>query len=183
LFDEVVTLRPWTDEQIGVLLTQRTADAEMVATFEDLLEKLPATADEIDKQEALTARRVAYFRMVWDYTGGNPAMALEAWRASLSEDATGIARVRPLVVPEASELEVLPDSALFILRAIMQMDPATVPDIAKATRVAEAQVLNAVKFGLSHGYLAAVGKGVRVEWAWLRSVVLLLERRHLLVNP
>lgn len=183
LFDEVVTLRPWTDEQIGALLTQRTAEAEVVPTFEALLEKLPPAADEIDKQEALAARRVAYFRMVWDYTGGNPAMALEVWRASLSEDATGLARVRPLVVPAAGELELLPDPALFILRAIMQLEPANVPEIAKATRLAEAQVLNAVRFGLDHGYLAEADRGVRVEWSWLRSIMVLLERRHLLVNP
>ncbi len=182
LFDEVFVLGPWTDDQIGALLTMRTAEADLEPTFVDLLEKLPAAADELDRQDALAARRVAYFRMVWDYARGNPAMALEAWRASLSGDARRLARVRPLVAPEAGELELLPDSALFILRAIMQMDPATTAEIASATRLAEAHVLTAVRFGLKHGYLIEKDQGFRVEWAWLRSVVGLLERRHLLVN-
>lgn len=182
LFDEVFNLFPWSDDQIGVLLTQRSAQAGLEPTFEDLLERLPAAADDIDKQEALAARRVAYFRMVWDYSGGNPAIALQVWRASLSDGGGGLARVRPLAVPNASELEVLPDSALFMLRAIMQMEPVSASDIAKATGLAEVQVQSALRFGLNHGYLSEGANGVRVEWAWLRSIVVLLERRHLLVN-
>jgi len=182
LFDEIITLGPWTDEQIGELLSLRSAEAELAPNFEDLLERLPDTADEVDRQEAIAARSTGYFRMIWDYTRGNPAMALEVWRASLSEDETGFARVRSLAVPDSSELEGLPDSALFILRAIMQLEPATVSEIAKSTRIAEAHVLNAVTFGVQRGYLAAEGEAVRVAWAWLRSIVVLLERRHLLVN-
>ncbi len=182
LFDDVVMLRAWTDEQIGALLALRSSEAEITPTFEDLLEKLPAAADEVDKQEALAARRVGYFRMVWDYARGNPAMALEVWRASLSEDAAGLARVRSLAVPDDGRLESLPDSALFILRAIMQLEPATVSEIAKSTRLAESQIVNAVQFGLHHGYLSEEGSAIRIAWAWLRAVIVLLERRHLLVN-
>jgi hypothetical protein len=182
LFDEVMILRPWTDEQIGELLSLRSAEAEIVPSFEDLLEKLPAAADEIDKQEALAARRIGYFRMVWDYAGGNPGMSLEVWRASLAEDQAGFARVRSLAVPDSSELQGLPDSALFILRAILQLQPATVSEIAKSTRITESHVLNAVMFGVQRGYLAEEGQAVRIAWAWLRSVVVMLERRHLLVN-
>jgi len=182
LFDQVLTLQPWTDEQIGELLALRSAEAEVAPTFEDLLEKLPPAADEIDKQEALWARQVGYFRMVWDYTRGNPAMALEVWRTSLSEDEAGAARVHALSVPDSGELSALPDSALFILRAIMQLEPATVAEIAKSTRVAEAHVLSAVTLGVQRGYLAADGDSVRVAWAWLRSIIVLLERRHLLVS-
>jgi hypothetical protein len=110
-------------------------------------------------------------------------MALEVWRASLREDASSSVRVRSLVAPNSSELDALPDSALFILRAILQMDPATVSDVAKATRLAEAHVENAVRFGQNRGYLMEEGGRIRVAWSWLRSVLVLLERRHLLVNP
>jgi hypothetical protein len=183
LFDDVITLKPWNDEQIGELLSERSAEARIAPTFEDLLDKLPASADEMDKQEALTARRAGYFRMIWDYARGNPAMALEVWRASLREDAAGIVRVRALAAPDTSELEVLPDSALFILRAILQMDPATVQEVATATRLTEAHIENAIRYGQNHGYIVEEDGGLRVAWGWLRSVVVLLERRHLLVNP
>ena len=183
LFEEVITLAPWRDEQIGALLSERSAEAQIVPTFEDLLDKLPISADEIDRQEALAARRAGYFRMIWDYARGNPAIALEVWRASLSEDAAGVVRVRSLTAPDAGELEHLPDSALFILRAILQMDPATLEEVARATRLSDAHVQNTIRFGRNRGYIVEERGKLRVAWAWLRSVVLLLERRHLLVNP
>ena len=121
LFDEVLALEAWTDEEIGELLLGRSAEAGLAPTFEDLLEKLPASADEIDWQEALLAQRAGYFRVVWDYARGNPGLALEVWRASLSADAAGVARVRPLQAPAADALESLPDDTLFILRSVLQM--------------------------------------------------------------
>ncbi len=183
LFDEVMWLKPWTDGQVGSLLGERCTAAEVSPTFEDLLDKLPATADQIDKQEALAARRSGYFRMVWDYARGNPAIALEVWRASLYQDEAGSVRVGPLAAPEATQLELLPDSALFVLRAILQMDSATISEVARATRLPEAAVTNAVNFGVNHGYLGKEGDGVRIAWRWLRAIMVHLERRHLLVNP
>jgi hypothetical protein len=182
LFDEVLVLDPWSDDQIGDVLASRSAEAGLETTFEDLLEKLPPSADEIDKQEALTAKQVGYFRMIWDYARGNPAMALEVWRASLAEGADGTARVRPLQAPDSTQLDALPDSTLFILKAVLQMSPARVADVAEATRLSEAQVQNVLRFAQAHGYLTAQGGGFRVAWPWLRAVMRLLERRHLLVN-
>jgi hypothetical protein len=183
LFDAVHTLLPWNEEQISDLVLQRSAGADIDPTFEDLLEKLPATADEIDRQDALLAKRAGYCRMLWDYTRGNPGMALEIWRTSLVQDASGVVRVRPLQVADATDMELLPDAALFILRAVLQMAPAQVADVALATRMSEAQVLDTFQFALARGYLVGQADGVRVPWRWLRPVMRLLERRHLLVNP
>lgn len=182
LFDEVVSLDRWTDDQIGALLTSRSQEAKVTPTFEDLLEPLPATADEIDKQDALTAKRVGYFRMIWDYAGGNPAIALEVWRNSLQRAPGSSARVRPLRAPRDTALESLPDQALFILRAVLQISPATIANVSQATRFSEAHVRNAVGYGLAQGYLVMNGEEIRVTWAWLRAVTLFLERRHLVVN-
>ncbi len=182
LFDRAIVLESWTDEQIGNLLSLRSAEAQLTPTFEDLLDKLPPSADEIDEQEALNAKRTGYFRMVWDYARGNPAIALQAWRSSLVAGIDGSCRVRPLQAPNATRLEMLPDSALFILRAVLQMTPATLSDVVEATRLTEAQVQNVFHFGQAHGYLVEDGGRVQVAWEWLRSVTLFLERRHLLVN-
>ncbi len=182
LFDETHVLLPWNETQIGALLADRGQGAKLVARFDDLLDKLPAGADDIDRQEALRAKQLGYERMLWDHVRGNPGLALEAWRASLAEDITGHVRVRPLQVPDASVLETLPDSLLFILRAILQLGPAALDDVARATRLTTSQVLDAVRFGEMHGVLAKEDERVSVTWQWLRAVTLLLERRHLLVN-
>jgi len=181
LFERVVTLAPWDERQIGALLAERSAGAGVKASFEDLLETLPLSADEIDHQDALAAREEGYVRMLWDHVRGNPGMALEAWRASLSDGASGTAHVRALQVPDATPLEVLPDSALFILRAVLQLAPARPEDVAAATRVGIDQVLGALRYGEAQGYLTESDGRVRVTWRWLRPIMRLLERRHLLV--
>ena len=182
VFDEIFVLESWSDEAIGQLLLRRSAEAGLEPSFEGLLEKLPPAADEIDKQEAMAAKREGYFRMVWDYVRGNPAMALEVWRNSLAVDQAGATRVRPMQSPRADRLEALPDLSLFVLRAVLQMAPASAHDVALATRLTVAQVENAFRFGQVHGYLVEEHGTVRVTWPWLRSVMRILERRHLLVG-
>ncbi|MDP3237673.1 MAG: hypothetical protein Q8N26_33100 [Myxococcales bacterium] len=183
LFDEVINLAPWSDDEIGRLLEARSADAGIDPVFDDLLEKLPVSADEIDRLDALTARRAGYFRMAWDYARGNPAMALEAWRASLVEGPQGEVRVRPLVAPDTTALELLPDSSLFILRAVLQLAPAGASDVAAATRLPELQVSSAFRMGQTQGYYVEAQGLVCVASPWLRSVMVHLERRHLLESP
>lgn len=183
LFDEVFMLEPWSEEQLGQLLLQRSLKAGMRLAYDDLLEKLPAGADEADRLDALEARRAGYVRMLWDHVRGNPGMALEVWRSSLVEDVDGSARVRPLQLPSSGVLERLPDSALFILRAVLQLAPASAQDVMEATRVSHDQVLNAFRFGEANGYLLMSDGKAQVTWRWLGPVMSLLERRHLLVAP
>lgn len=183
LFDEVIELEPWSDDEIGRLLEARSAAAGIDPVFDDLLEKLPVSADEIDRLDALTARRAGYFRMAWDYARGNPAMVLEAWRASLVVGPQGEVRVRPLVAPDTTALENLPDSSLFVLRAVLQMAPAGASDVAAATRLPEFQVKSAFRMGQSQGYYVEAHGLVHVASPWLRSVMVHLERRHLLESP
>ena len=183
LFDEVHHLEPWDEAQIGALLAQRTAEAGISPVYTGLLEKLPVGADEIDRLDALKAKQGGYMRMLWDYVSGNPGLALEAWRSTLAEDGQGVVHVRPLQEPDPAMLNALPDSSLFILRAILYLTPATVEDVAQATRLSHEQVLNAFRFGQSQGIYGEQGDRVYIRWSWLRAVTRLLERRHLLVNP
>jgi hypothetical protein len=182
LFDAVLPLPLWGEEQIAALLTQRSQEAALQPTFEDLLDKLPPGADEIDRMEALAAKRTGYYRMVWDYARGNPGMALEVWRASLAAAEDGSVRVRPLQVPDTRVFEALPDTMLFILRAVLQLPQATLETVAQVTHLPHAQVHNAVRFGQTHGYLVERDARIEVPWPWLRAVHVLLERRHLLVQ-
>jgi hypothetical protein len=183
LFDEVHHLESWDETQIGRLLAQRTNDAGLSPVYTGLLDKLPVGADEIDRMDALRTKESGYIRMLWDHVSGNPGLALEAWRSTLGVDNTGVVHVRPLQEPDPVMLDKLPDSSLFILRAILYLTPATVEDVALATRLSHEQVLNAFRFGQSQGICGRQGDRVYIRWSWLRAVTRLLERRHLLVNP
>jgi hypothetical protein len=65
---------------------------------------------------------------------------------------------------------------------VLQLGPVGVADVVQATRFSSEQVVNAFRSGEAHGYLAQRDGAVWVTWRWLREVLSLLERRHLLVN-
>lgn len=180
LFDEVFELEAWNEAQIGALLRQRCRRAEIEPVFDDLIDRLPLGADELDRYDAVQAKKAGYERMLWDHSGGNPGIALEVWRSSLAQDAAGSIRVRSLQVPDASLLESLPDAALFVLRAIVQSTPATTDDLARTTRLPAADVLDMIRFGEGKGLFVSENDRIRVAWSWLRPVMRLLERRRLM---
>ena len=182
IFDEVHHLEPWTEDQLARLLDQRAKEAACTPSYEQLLSALPRTADEQDRADALHARATGYMRMLWDHVHGNPGLALEAWRRALGEDEKGGVHVRPLQEPESAVLEHLPDSSLFVLRAVLQLAPATVVDVAHATRLSRENVVSALRFGEAQGIFLERDERYYVTWRWLRAVLWLLERRHLLVN-
>lgn len=182
LFDEVHHLEAWSEEQLARLLDQRAKEAACTPSYEQLLSALPRTADEQERADLLHARSRGYMRMLWDHVRGNPGLALEAWRRALGEDDQGGVHVRALQEPETAVLERLPDSSLFVLRAVLQLAPATVLDVAHATRLSRENVVSALRFGEAQGIFLERDERYYVTWRWMRAVLWLLERRHLLVN-
>ena len=165
-------IRDRSDAELSGLIDLRTGEAGLKASYEGLLDNLPASADEIEREDALAARRLGYLRLLGDYSRGNPGVALEAWRRSLTAPRGDEQRslVRPLQVPPEHELEALPDAALFVLRAIIQLAPASLPDIAAATRLPESEVRATLEFGTSRSYLELIGGRVQICWPWLRPI-------------
>lgn len=183
MFDEIHLLAPWNEVQLEALIVDRCEDAALVPTYDDLLEALPPGADEVDRQDALRAKRAGYARMLWDHVGGNPGLALEVWRVSLAQDERGGVHVRPLQVPNIATLERLSDVSLFILRAVLQLAPTTAEAVAHAARLRPEEVLQDFRFGKTQGFYDEQAGLVRIAWPWLRAVTRLLERRRLLVSP
>lgn len=180
VFDQVHHLAAWTERQIGALLEQRDALAGIHPVYDELLDKPALGADDIDRQAMRHATRIGYLRMLWNHVAGNPALALEVWRGSLAQDPAGRVHVRPLQVPDMSPLERLPDSALFVLRAVLQLSPASPDAVARTTRLRRDEVMQDFRFGKALGYFEDDGGGVRITWRWLRPVMQILERRRLL---
>ncbi len=182
MFDEVIRLSTWREEEIISLLQARTKVAGLTPTFEGLLEKLPKNADEVDRQEALAQRAANYYRLLWDYAVGNPGIALHMWRRSLGVDDAGLVHVRFFQAPETGDLERLPDAAIFVLRAILQLSMADPKDIAKATMLSHPEVEDALRYAQARGYISEENGYYSVTWAWLRPVVTHLQRRHLVAT-
>ncbi len=182
LFDEVIALKPWGEEAIARLLTSRSKQADIKPSFENLVGPLPKDADAIDVQEALERTSTGYHRLIWDYATGNPGIALHTWRASLALDSNEVVTVRNFHAPDSRTLEALPDDASFVLRAVVQLEFATVSDLVEATQLSRAEVQNALRFGIVRGYFEVKGEYHCITWSWYRPITRFLERRHLLVR-
>lgn len=183
VFDRIFQLEAWTEEQIGELLRLRAEECGLETSFEDLIENLPAGADEIDRREMLANKRSGYERMLWDHVRGNPGLALEVWSSSLVIANGGQAMVQPIRSPDTSALERLPDTSMFVLRCILRFSVGTVEDVALATNLPHSFVERLFHTGLRNGWLETHESGVRITWRWLLEIVRVLERRHMLVNP
>ena len=84
--------------------------------------------------------------------------------------------------PTPMELGDLPDSAVFVLRAIIQLEWASIESIIAATILGRSAVDNTVRYALSRSYIERQDDRYRVRWDWYRAVTVFLERRHLLVG-
>lgn len=182
LFDDVLMLRAWSEEEIAQLLTHRSSLAAIAPRFDKLLTDLPEDADDVDRQDALVRAETNYYRLLWDYADGNPAVALHFWRESLGSDAAGSDWVHLFKPPSTADIERLPDEAVFVLRAVVQLERAAVDDIIKATMLSSAVVHNALRYALARGYVEVADGRYRLAWQWFRAVTNFLTRRHLLVG-
>ena len=177
--DEVHVLSKWKESQLASLVQLRCQEAQIAPSYEDLLEPAAPGSDELDRQEALWARTQGYGRMLWGYARGNPGVALETWRNSLAQNAAGRVFVRPLQQASLVGLEGLPEASLRVLRAILHMAPAHPDELVAATGLAPLQVALAVAAGQARGYLTDEGGRTAVQGRWLRSILRILERHHL----
>ncbi len=187
LFDDIVKLQPWTEEGIVRLLESRSEAAELAPDFGALVSDLPEDADSFQTQEALAVAERRYYRLLWDYSLGNPAVSLHFWRASLrreSRDEGGDHHfVRLFEPPPTNDLERLPDSTVFVLRAVVQLDLASVDDIVEATLLGRGQVEDALRYVAARRYVERHGDRYRLRWTWFRAITRFLARRHLMMGP
>lgn len=182
LFDEVVRIDPWREEEIVALLRARCAQVHIEPSFEAVIDRPMPDADTIDRQEAASRISRGYFRMLWDYSDGNPGVALDVWRRQLGVAHDKSVLVRPFQVPDVRELERLSDEDVFIIRAIIQLEPAAVDDVVRASTRPLGRVLDLMRYGTARGWFEAVGDRYRVSWNWYRPVTRFLQRRHLLAS-
>lgn len=180
LFNEIVRLDDWREEDIAALLRNRTRQAGIEPKFDRLIPDLPADADDVERSEALARAANSYYRLIWDYAAGNPGVALHVWRTSLGVADDGGVYVTPFRVPEIAAFDKLPDATVFVLRAVLQLERARAVDVANATLVPLSEVENSLRYGEQCGYLERTADRYAVTWQWYRPVVRFLQRRHLL---
>ncbi len=175
-FEQVITLPAWSEEQLGELIRGQCAVAQVAPSFEGLVvprqnEPLP---DQGDRTEA------SYYRLLWDFSRGNPAVAMYAFRESLFRDEHDAVVVRLFKEPSPEEVEGLTLSQLFVLRTVVQLELAVVPEIARATQLPATDIEDIIRFCSARGYIEPFQAGYRMSWPWYRTITTVLQRQHLL---
>jgi hypothetical protein len=178
-FDGVIKLPRWTETQLGELIRARTEQAGLDPEFDDLTARRQlADLDEGDEERL----EQSFYRIIWDSSDGNAAVALRSWRDSLWRTEDGRIWVRMFDEPSTAMVDTSPLSVLFVLRSILQMDVADRDDLVEATNLTPGEVHNALRFAEARGFVEEVGEGaVRVTWPWYRAVTRVLSRKRLLV--
>ncbi|MCA9709607.1 MAG: hypothetical protein KDK70_27460, partial [Myxococcales bacterium] len=179
-FEQVVELPRWTEEQLGTLIRARCAEASIEPSFEGLV--VPRQVDQLTNPDEQRTE-AGYYRLLWDFSRGNPAVTLHAFRESLFVDPEGQIVVRLFREPAAKEIEGLSLPLLFVLRAVVQLDVAREHEVIAATHLPAPDVSDALRFCLTRGYLERYDAGVRLTWPWYRTITAVLYRQHLLSAP
>ena len=176
-FEQVVALPRWSEEDLGKLIRRRCNLAGIDPSFDGLV--VPRQADAPAAPEG-DRTETGYYRLLWDYSAGNPAVALQAFGASLFETHAGNTVVRLFRQPSSQVVEDLPMTVLFVLRAIAQLELAVAAELERATQLPRTDVDDALRFCLSRGYIEPFESGVRLSWPWYRTITTVLVRQHLL---
>ena len=177
LLDEVIRLEPWSEEQIAALVRQRCGHAGIEPSFHGLIAN--PSEDELQRSEQLARTAAGFYRLLWDYSEGNPAVALEFWRHSLHRDDAGRVHARLFNAPSMEDLENLPDAAVFTLNAVVQLEPVELESLLRVSRLPAHEVRDSIRYSLTRGYVERLAGRHRVTWYWYRAVTSLLRRRHL----
>ena len=179
-FEQVVELPRWTEKQLGNLIRKRCDVAEIDPSFEGLV--VPSQVEQLGTPEANRTEN-SYYRLLWDHSRGNPAVALHAFRESLFVEPNERTVVRLFKEPPATEIESLSLPLLFVLRAIVRLDLAREHEVVAATQLPPTDVSDALRFCQARGYIEPFDAGLRLSWHWYRTITTVLQRQHLLSAP
>ncbi|PSV23475.1 AAA family ATPase [Photobacterium leiognathi subsp. mandapamensis] len=181
LFDLVTFMPRWSEQQIGDLLKTRfSSEGEYAISFEGLV--LPRQWDEDDITEEERAQR-GFFRILWDYSDGNPTVAVRFFRFSLQRDKdTDKVLVRLFKAPQSDDLEQMPKPMLAVLRSIVQLEVASPKELSECTQLSISEVIGTLRYFQSRGFIEWSDDKAKVSDHWFRHITNVLHRQHLLVK-
>ena len=179
-FRRVVRIRPWSERQIRRLIMRRMHRALYRTSFSDLV---VAQVKEADLRNELGRTSKGYFRVLWDYTEGNPLLAAHYWLDSLVPHREHrLVQVHLFSEPSIGRLESLDDDILFTLTAITEHENLNPAEVARVTNLPLDLCNFACRYCLEGGMLARDGETgrLRLSRRWQQTVIRFLKRKYLL---
>jgi len=180
LFDLVSFMPRWSESEVAQLLQSRISEeGENAILFDGLLLPKQWGMDDLNEKERA---RNGFYRILWDYSDGNPTVSLRFFRRALFEDKDGTVKVRLFVAPSSEGLEKMPKPMLAVLRSIVQLEMASPEQLKDCTQLSIAEVISTLRYFQSRGYIEWTDGQTRISDVWFRNITNTLHRQHLLVK-
>ena len=184
VYDRVVMLKAWTESQISELLDTRMTQSGFTADYDQLFSDpaLPKPVMVQGQTDATELERSAdrYHRLVWDYSDGNPRIALHLFRLSLVFERDKDVTVRLFPMPQMDTLEPFETRTWFVLACLVQHENLSVEEAVRSLRFPANECERALELLQHHGFLTSHEGRYRVETHWTRAVLRFLQRKKLL---
>lgn len=131
LFGGVLQLSAWTEAEIEELIDRRNQMSDFEISFTDLV----VTHENKDQQYVVIKTSRGYFRLLQEYSQGNPAVAQAFWLRSLRMNERQQLQVGLFQRPAAETFEQMADQYLFALAAIVQHGVLSADEIARVISI------------------------------------------------
>ncbi|NGY05766.1 ATP-binding protein [Solimonas terrae] len=185
VYDRVVRMTPWTEREIAALITARMAYAGYTADYDQLLINgvtlAPARGSAINDGTATERIADRYHRLVWDYSDGNPRLALHFFRLSLTHSGERTVTVRLFPMPPAHALDGTLTRTRLVLACLFHHENLTAAEAAQSLRFPLDECAHALDLLHRQGFLSREADArYRVTSHWNRAVLRFLQRQKLL---
>lgn len=129
---QVLSMPSWSVAEIQDLIYRRNEHAGFELTFDEVLLDEKRTED---SGFELIENADAYFRMLWEESGGNPRLAMSLWLNSLRYMGGQQIRVGFFSRPSRKAIDELPDELVFALAAFSQHENLSLEELAEVLNV------------------------------------------------
>ena len=185
-FSSFIALGGVSEEELKTLILTRHNELNSSMPDFSHLNLRPKNVKKMEPEEIIIEKtRNLYFRILWDYTRGNPRQALYYWKASLVWK-EGQTEVTLFDVPEQRVLENLPDVTLMILAALIEHNGLTLRGLTQIMNVPMNVILRRLEELAPHGIVFSFDDGERAGWHvesfWSRGVENYLIKRQFLFS-
>ncbi|TNC81240.1 MAG: hypothetical protein C9356_10260 [Oleiphilus sp.] len=189
-FNDLIFVTGMSEEELRKLvLTRHFTNYEHAPDFSHLSSAATTDARRRSAKKAWTDKEQEekntelYFRILWDYTRGNPRQALYFWKSSL-QWSDGVVAVHLFEVPEQRVLENLSDSTLMLLAALIEHNGLTQDGLADVMNTSQTNIRRRLEelapYNMLYRYPDDDNPGWHIESFWSRAVENYLEKRQFL---
>lgn len=181
-FRAIIRLKGWSDTDLRHLILSRMRRSKLRPSFTDLL---VTRLEGVSVSSQVIGTSHGYFRLLWDFTNGNPRDAAHFWLRSLvPEDDGRTVRVHLFAAPKVEDLQKLPDDIVFVLQAVVEHENLTANELARVTNMTLEFCRFALRYCRESGYLdrdSLTGR-TRISTHWQQTVIRFLKRQHLIYS-